>query len=730
LDEASRSSQSPKTLASRAECRRAPRTTRQRRAAIATGIAAVAFTFAGVAVASWLSTGAGAGAGAGQAQTVNGGNAPTATPSGSSVTLTWPQTTLSGGTPVAGYIVKRFTTGGSPLVVGASCSGTIAALGCTETSVPDGTYDYSVTPRQGGWTGIESAKTRVTVDAVLPTIAITFPVASTRYGPNNWDAGCGTAGVGDVCGTAADAAGVTLVRVSFKRSSTNLYWDGASFSSAAEVRFTATGTTSWNYGFPLTNYPSIDDGYTLSATVTDVGNNNVTLTRAYTVDRAAPVTTDNTGSLVPTAPYTWFSTNQTVTLTPVDPATPITTYSTTNGTTPTTGSTTGTSIALTVDGSYTIKYFSVDSVGNTEAVKAGVNQIKIDKVAPTVATLGSPPAASAFIKGTVTLTGSGTDTLSGLYGIEYLQCAGSTCTPATSIGTSTTVAGAYPLAWNTTTLTDGVYRISARVYNNAGLTRTSTIRSINIKNTLPAVTLTAPANNGWATTTRPTLSGAAGNTTGDSTSVAVKIYNGTGTGGTVAYSTSVTRSAATWTATVPLASALTNGNTYTAQATQTDSAGNTGTSTANTFIVDTVAPQVNAVTSTNVGTLGRVDAGDTLVVTFAEALKPSTVAASGTLTFNKIAGNDTFSMTGLINGTITTGTTGKVTASSISYTGTMALSNADKTITLTVGNCTVGCGNAGAGSGSGTVPFAPNPAITDPAGNAATGTFNVTLTLF
>jgi hypothetical protein len=714
------------TRPSRAGRRRKRRTARQQRAAIAAGAIAVGLTVAGVAVASWLSTGVGAGAG--KAQTINGGNASAATPSGAAVVLTWPQTTLSGGTPVAGYAVKRYTTGGVAQIVGASCSGTIAGLGCTESGVPDGVWDYSVTPTQGAWTGTESAKTRVTVDAVLPSIAITFPVATTRYGPNNWDAGCGTAGVGDVCGTAADAAGVSQVQVSFKRSSTNLYWDGSSFASASEVRFTATGTTSWSYGFPLANYPSVDDGYTLSARVTDVGNNTVTLTRTYTVDRAAPVTTDNAG--VPTAPYTWFSANQTVTLTPVDAATPITTYYTTNGTTPTTGSTTGTSIALTVDGSYTIKYFSVDSVGNTEAVKTAANQIKIDKVAPTVATLGSPPAANAFIKGTVTLTGSGTDAGSGLYGIEYLQCAGSACTPATSIGTSTTVAGAYPLAWNTTTLADGVYRISARVYGNSGLTRTSSIRTINIKNTVPPVTLTAPADGSATNDTTPTLSGAAGNATGDSTSVGVKIYNGTGTGGTVAYSTSVTRSTTTWTATVPAGSALTNGNTYTAQATQTDSAGNTGTSTANTFIVDTVAPQVNAVTSTNVGTLGRVDTGDTLVVTFTEALKPSTVAASGTLTFNKIAGNDTFSISGLINGTITTGTTGKVTASSISYTGAMGLSNANKTITFTVGSCTAGCANAGAGSGSGTVPFAPTAAITDPAGNAATGTFNVTLTLF
>jgi len=147
-------------------------------------------------------------------------------------------------------------------------------------------------------------------------------------------------------------------------------------------------------------------------------------------------------------------------------------------------------------------------------------------------------------------------------------------------------------------------------------------------------------------------------------------------------------------------------------------------------VLDTTAPAVNAVSSTNVGTSGRVDAGDTLVVTFTEALKASTVPGTGTLTFTKTGGNDTFALTGLMNGTITTGTTGKVTTGSISYTGTMALSNANKTITYTAGACTAGCANAGGGSGSGTVPFVAATTLTDLAGNAAAGTFNVTLTLF
>ena len=94
----------------------------------------------------------------------------------------------------------------------------------------------------------------------------------------------------------------------------------------------------------------------------------------------------------------------------------------------------------------------------------------------------------------------------------------------------------------------------------------------------PTVTLTAPANNSRTNDATPTLSGAAGNATGDNATVQVKIYNGTGTGGTVEQTLNATRTGTTWTVD---ASTLAEG-TYTAQATQGDAAGNTGTSRAPT----------------------------------------------------------------------------------------------------------------------------------------------------
>ena len=54
------------------------------------------------------------------------------------------------------------------------------------------------------------------------------------------------------------------------------------------------------------------------------------------------------------------------------------TYYTTNGSTPTTSSAQGTSILLSADGTYTIRYFSVDAAGNTEAVKTASTVITIN----------------------------------------------------------------------------------------------------------------------------------------------------------------------------------------------------------------------------------------------------------------------------------------------------------------------------------------------------------------
>lgn len=112
-----------------------------------------------VVLTAWTATSAPGGAGRARSMTLPAGNVPTAAATGvgsTSVLVSW--TASSGGAPIAGYEIRSYDAGtGTSRTVGAGCSGVIAALTCIETSVPVGTWEYTVTPRQQAWRGAESA---------------------------------------------------------------------------------------------------------------------------------------------------------------------------------------------------------------------------------------------------------------------------------------------------------------------------------------------------------------------------------------------------------------------------------------------------------------------------------------------------------------------------------------------------------------------------------------------
>lgn len=104
------------------------------------------------------------GSGAARAKSVGAGNAPTLSAQGKKVTVTWTASSYSGGGAISSYTVKRYNAvSGVGQAAANGCSGTIAALTCTESSVPNGSWQYTVTPVVSNWRGAESAKSAIVV---------------------------------------------------------------------------------------------------------------------------------------------------------------------------------------------------------------------------------------------------------------------------------------------------------------------------------------------------------------------------------------------------------------------------------------------------------------------------------------------------------------------------------------------------------------------------------------
>jgi hypothetical protein len=141
-----------------------------------TGVAIVAsliVTAPGVAQAAWNAPASVRGYA--KAVSVPQGNTPLGTVNGRDVAVSWAVSRFPDNTPVAGYTVRRFNAStGVPQTILASCTGTIAALTCTEFGIAPGTWKYAVTPKHALWTGAESVQSAtVTVGSPSLTLSTT-----------------------------------------------------------------------------------------------------------------------------------------------------------------------------------------------------------------------------------------------------------------------------------------------------------------------------------------------------------------------------------------------------------------------------------------------------------------------------------------------------------------------------------------------------------------------------
>lgn len=156
-----------------------------RRVALAASAVAGVLALATAALGFW--TGSVTGSGGARAGVLPAGEAPSAAANGSSVAVTWPQSTLPrlgllGAIVGGGYVLTRYAEGSSaPVAPGLSCGGVKAGaadpLACTELGVPEGRWQYTVSTRLQSWIGAEGSRS--------PVVAVDFtpPVTTLSLAP-------------------------------------------------------------------------------------------------------------------------------------------------------------------------------------------------------------------------------------------------------------------------------------------------------------------------------------------------------------------------------------------------------------------------------------------------------------------------------------------------------------------------------------------------------------------
>lgn len=148
--------------------------------------------------------------------------------------------------------------------------------------------------------------------------------------------------------------------------------DGSLFNkSPIEVVWTVDGVE-----YKDLNYSLTEGENTITKSSTDDAENTGSASVKVTLDTTAPTTTDSGIDSL------WHNSPVTVTLTATDATSgPDKTYYSTDNTTPTIVYTSP--FTISTEGTYTIKYYSLDKAGNPETTKTAANEVRLDKTTPT-----------------------------------------------------------------------------------------------------------------------------------------------------------------------------------------------------------------------------------------------------------------------------------------------------------------------------------------------------------
>jgi len=148
-------------------------------------------------------------------------------------------------------------------------------------------------------------------------------------------------------------------------------------------------------------------------------------------------------------------------------------------------------------GAHTLYAVATDLAGNT-ATSATIS-VTIDRILPAASL--TAPANNQVVSGTaVAVSASASDNI-GVGKVDFYRDSN------VLLGTDNT--SPYSISWDTTSTTGGAHTLFAVVSDRAGNTQTSTVINVNVDNTPPQVSLTAPANGAFVTGTLVTVSASA-----------------------------------------------------------------------------------------------------------------------------------------------------------------------------------------------------------------------------
>ncbi len=143
------------------------------------------------------------------------------------------------------------------------------------------------------------------------------------------------------------------------------------------------------------------------------------------------------------------------------------------------------------DGLYDLRVLVSDAAGNQTT--SSLADRRIDNTAPDAFSLDAPVEGAAIRDGQ-TVSATPADAGSGIASVQFLTCAGTSCTVAagTAIGSDTT--SPYAVTW-TSPPADGTYTLIARATDAAGNTTDSSTTAVSLDNAAPTAGLDDPGAN-------------------------------------------------------------------------------------------------------------------------------------------------------------------------------------------------------------------------------------------